>query len=125
MNQAADVLFKTFLVAFGVLRWILIRYFIIGSGKNNQDEDLMLYLQESVLLSDKITSRIKNHVEELKTDPIRTLNHPELLDLVQEAEKVDEIICSIDPTYKERFMPPKELHRHMVEIAKGMHKQTH
>ena len=82
-------------------------------------------MPRSSQLANQINIWIKSNAEELETNPLKTLNHPELLDLFQQAQRIDEIICSIDPVYKECFMPPKELHRHMLEVAQGMHKQTH
>ena len=86
---------------------------------------LISYLRESSELSSEISEWIKGHREEIEEDSIKTLNNPELLSLIQQAQELDDVIITFDPALKGKVISPKEFHRHLLEVAEGKYKQTH
>ena len=94
-------------------------------SRRKRNKNLLSYMSQSTEASKRIHIWLKDHEEELTKDSIGTLNHPNFLNLIKEAQGVDDIIVELDPGYKDKFMPPTELHRHLLEMAKEKHKQTH
>jgi hypothetical protein len=72
-----------------------------------------------------ICAWLKEHFQELQTNPIAMLNHPEFVHLIDEDQVMYERVLAEYSDYSDNVMPPKELRQHLIELAQGKYKQTH
>lgn len=84
---------------------------------------LLSYLRESRLISQEICNWVKANIKD--GVPVSKLYGPEFVALIEKDQRLYEEIIKIDPGYKDKFIPPKELHKHFVELAQGKHKTSH
>lgn len=80
-------------------------------------------IKESTKTGSQIVVWIKENVKD--SFPIEVLNHPELLLLFQKDQELYDRICELDPEWRKTAMPPAEMHKHLIELARGQYKQTH
>jgi len=84
---------------------------------------LLKYASETRLISRQITEWVRANLKD--GDSISKLYDPELMVLIERDQKLFDEIVKLDSSYKDLVMPPKEFHRHLVELARGQYKQTH
>jgi len=80
-------------------------------------------MKESTKVSSQIELWLKNNLKE--GCRVSVLSDPELVALFQKDQELYDIIIKLDPEWGNTQMPPAEMHKYFIELARGQHKQTH
>ena len=116
-----------FLYILGLAVFVVLEFYLVWSYQKNKSakKRALNILKEFTHHGPKIGSWLREHIEELQTNPIGTLNHPEFVDLIDEDQKLYERVLGEYPDYPDTIMPPKELRQYFIELVQGKYKQTH
>ena len=64
---------------------------------------------------------LKWHRQELENDPIKALNHPEFVAIIEEDQVLYDKICSLYPDYpNSKVLPPRVMRQKMIEMANSL-----
>ena len=118
MSAAIYLIFN--LLLFGLLvsmAYLMIRSFWRGL-KAGRQKIAIKYLSQSILLGQKTTQWLKEHRQELESDPMATLNHSEFVAIIEEDQALYDKICSLGPDYRNsKVLQPKVLHQKMIDTV--------
>ena len=129
IGPISSLVFSVFIIGFFVFMVLYFAWQIFCGIKSFQakrakKEVIKLYL-ESHENGSVVLKWLKDHKEEMVKNWQKTLNDPELLDLLKKDQELFDRICKIDHRWKDEVVPPMEMHKYFIELCQGQHKQTH
>ena len=115
------------LCALGLIIFFILEFYVARSYLKNKSskKEALKILEEFTRHGPKISTWLREHLKDLQTNPMATLNHPEFVQLVNDDQKLYERVAKKYPDYPDTIMQPKELHQYLIELVQGKYKQTH
>ena len=111
------------LFVLGLMVYFIYKYASGILRKRKENDVLLAYLRESVLISKQISEWLKGNIKD--GVPVSRLYAPELMALVEKDQELYDRIIKLDPKWGNTIIPPFEMHKHLIELAQGKYKQTH